>query len=148
MSAPTCPTEVSKALETQVAGREIELLVVERIVGDVHLAVDSAQRAITLQERHCIVIEPGRAALEEGSDDHHLFLPRDGGKPLRGRAGDGLRQIEELGIFALAEILSAEELRQADDVRAAARGFTNPVGGLSRLASGSGEQDICTRPTR
>ena len=30
-------------LETQVPRREIELLVVQRVVGDVHLAVDSAQ---------------------------------------------------------------------------------------------------------
>ena len=79
------------------------------------------------------MIKPGRPALEEGSDHHHLFLPRDSGKPLRGRARDGLRQIEERGIFALAEILSAEELRQADDVCAAARGFANPVGSFIQV---------------
>src|ERR1700722_10761463 len=38
-----------EGFETQVAGREIEFFVVERVVGDVHLAVDSAQRSITLQ---------------------------------------------------------------------------------------------------
>src|ERR1700733_7886006 len=38
-----------EGLESQVARGEIELLVVERVVGDVHLAVDSAQRSVALQ---------------------------------------------------------------------------------------------------
>ncbi len=43
-SVPTRPTFVSKAWKPEVAGREVVLLVVERVVGDVHLAVD-ARRA-------------------------------------------------------------------------------------------------------
>ncbi len=93
---------------TQIPGGEIEFLVVQRVIGDVHLAVDPAQRAIVLQQGNGVVIKPGRPALEEGSDYHYLLFLGDSSKPLCGRAGDRLRQVEELGIFALAEILRAE----------------------------------------
>jgi hypothetical protein len=127
-----------EGFETQVAGREIKFFVVQGVVGNVHLAIDPAQRAVTLQHCHRVVVEPGCAALEEGSDHHYLFLSRDSGKALRGRARNGLRQIEELGIFALTKILSAEELREADDVCSAAGGFAHPVSGFVEIRVGVG----------
>ena len=60
--------------EAQIARREIELLVVERIVGDVHLAVDAQQRAVGVEHGGRVVIQPGGAALEERRDDDHVEL--------------------------------------------------------------------------
>ena len=39
-----------EGLEAEIAGSEIKLFVVERIVGNVHLAVDAAQRAVGIAE--------------------------------------------------------------------------------------------------
>ncbi len=40
-------------------------------------------------------------------------------------AGNGLGEVEEANVFALAEVLGAEKLGQADDVGAALRCFAN-----------------------
>jgi hypothetical protein len=84
------------------------------------------------------VVEPGGAALEEGSDHHHFFFSRYGGKPLRGGPRYGLGEVEELGIFSLAEILGAEELGKANDVCPATRGFAHAVSGLIEIGVGVG----------
>src|SRR5208283_2112045 len=84
-----------KSLEAQIAGREIKLLVVKRIIGDVHLAVGPAQHAIRIENRGGVVIKARRTFLEERRNQHDFILEGCGGKPLRGRAGDRLRKIEE-----------------------------------------------------
>ena len=105
-----------EGLEAEIAGSEIKFFVVERIVGNVHLAVDSAQHAVRIEDRSRVVIEAGRALFKERRDQHDLILPGSGGKLLRARAGDGLREIEQRRVFALAEILGLEKFGQADDV--------------------------------
>ena len=45
-SVPTRPNARIDGLESKIAGREVELLVVERIVGDVHLAIDAGDAAV------------------------------------------------------------------------------------------------------
>src|SRR6185312_17404564 len=52
-----------------LAGREIVLLVIERIVRDVHLAVHAEQRAVRIDHRGRVVVETG-AALLERSEEH------------------------------------------------------------------------------
>src|SRR6266446_5634991 len=105
-----------EGLETEIAGSEIKLFVVERIVGNVHLAVDAPHHAIRIEDRGRVVIEAGRALFKERRDQHDLILPGSGGKLLRARAGDGLREIEERRVLTLAEILRLEKFGQADDV--------------------------------
>src|SRR5437879_3977835 len=83
-----------EGLEAEIAGSEIKFFVVERIVGNVHLAVDAAQHAVRIEDRSRVVIEAGRALFKERRDQHDLILPGSGGKLLRARAGDGLREIE------------------------------------------------------
>ncbi len=51
-------------LEAEVARREIELFVVERIVGDVHLAIQPAYRAALVEHDRGVVIHTGCAPLE------------------------------------------------------------------------------------
>ena len=57
-----------EGLEAQIAGREVELLVVERIVGDVHLAIDAVELAAAVDDGRSVVIDAGRAPLEQRSD--------------------------------------------------------------------------------
>ena len=65
--------------EAEVAGGEVKLLVVEGVVGDVHLAVDVGDAAVALDGDGGVVVEAGGSALEEAGDDD------DAG--LRGRRG-------------------------------------------------------------
>ena len=65
-----------EAGKAEVAGREVELFVVERIVGDVHLAVDAGEAAVGVEDRGGVVVEAGGAALEERSDDDDAQFAR------------------------------------------------------------------------
>jgi len=98
-----------------------------------HLAVDAAQYAVRIENRSRIVIETRCTLLEERCDQHDFILEGGGGELLRAWAGDRLREIEQGGVFALAEILRLEELRQADNVGAFARRLRNPVKRLGQI---------------
>ncbi len=63
--------------KAEVAGREIELLVEERIVRDVHLAILAEQRAVGVDDRGGVVVEARRALLEERGDDDDAVLLRE-----------------------------------------------------------------------
>src|ERR1700686_308372 len=112
-----------KCLEAQITGREIKFLVVKRIVGNVHLAVDSAERAIGLEDCSRVVIYAGRTFLEERRDQHNFIIKGRSRKLLRARTGDRFREIKESSVFALAKILRLEELRQTHYVGALACGI-------------------------
>ena len=105
-----------KSLEAKIAGSEIEFFVVKRIVGNVHLAVNATQCAIRIKNSSRVVIKPRCALLEERRDQHDFIFPSGGSQLFRARARNRLRQIEQDGIFALAEILRLEELGQTNDV--------------------------------
>ena len=90
-------------------------------------------RPVGLKGDRRVVIQPGRAPLEERSDHQHVLLARHGAQPLRARPRNRLGQIEQSDVFALAEILRAEELRQANDLRSGARGFAHAVGSLLQI---------------
>ena len=105
-------------LEAEVARREVELLVVEGVVRDVHLPVATRQLAIGVEGDGGVVVQARGAALEEAGADHHPALGRQLAQGLGGRAGDGLRQVEAAGVLALAEVAGAEELREADQLGA------------------------------
>jgi len=84
------------------------------------------------------VIKPRRAPLEEARNDGNMGLPRHLGQPGRGGSGNGLGQIEEADILALAKILRAEKLRQADNVRAHPRSLFNLLDGRGEIGLGVG----------
>ena len=127
-----------KGAEAEVAGGEVELLVVERVVGDVHFAVEARDAAVGLEDGGGVVVEAWRTALEERGDDDDLFLAGDSAEALGGGAGDGLGEVEEGNVFTLAEVLSAEELGQADDVGALAGGLADAVRRLVEISVGVG----------
>src|SRR5208282_4440594 len=105
--------------EAEVAGSEVKLFVIKRVVGDVHLAVQAAQRAVVVEDGCGVVVNAGGALLEERCHQHDSVLTSGGRKFFGTRAGDRFGQIEEGMIFALAEILSLKKFGQADDLRSA-----------------------------
>src|SRR5262249_1689061 len=113
--------------EAEVAGREVELLVVQRVVGDVHLAIAAGEPAVGIEDDGRVVVDARGAPLEDGADDDHARVARDAGERVGRRSGYGLGQVEECDVLALAEVLRAEELREADDT-GAARGRLPDVG--------------------
>ena len=98
---------------------------VQRIVGNVHLAVFPGERAVRIQNHGRIVIDARRAPLEERAYDHHIQAARQFSERFGRWAGDRLRQLEKIGIFLAAKILPAKKLLQADDLRPARRRVAN-----------------------
>ena len=103
-SADLCVFRLPR-FETEIAGCEIELFEVQRVVGNVHLAVDAEQRTVGVDDRRRIVIDAGRPLFEQGGNDHDLVLLREllkrGGAFARDRFGEP----EVFMVRALAEIL-------------------------------------------
>src|SRR5579859_3251025 len=138
-----------KGLEAEIAGGEVKLFVVERVVRDVHLAIEAVDAAVGIEDDGAVVVEAAGAALKERDDEDDLAFAGDYGQRFRSRAGHGLREIEERGVFALAEVLCTKKLGQADDLRALLRGrahlFCGPakivvrVGGAGHLNQADGE---------
>jgi hypothetical protein len=51
-------------METQIAGCEIELLIIARVVGDVHFAVAANYTAVLLYDNGCVVVESSGTSLK------------------------------------------------------------------------------------
>ena len=124
--------------KTQVARREIILLVVKRIVRDVHFAVKSKQAAVGVKNGCGVVVNPGRPALEQRSHDRGPRLSRDLAQALAGRARNRFGEIEQCGVLALAEVNGTEELLQANDLSAARGSLLNTGDRLGDISLGFG----------
>src|SRR5207302_6556134 len=133
---PAVPrVEIGKA---QITRSEIELLVVERIVRDVHLAVKPEQRTVGVEHGGGVVMKPGGAALEDRRDDDHPQLACELAERFRGGAGNRFGQIEALGIFFAAKILSTKQLLEANDLNAAPGRFADALDGAREICGGVG----------
>ncbi len=131
-------------LEVEVAGGEVKLFVEEGIVGNVHFAVEAGDAigpvAGEIEDGGGVVVEAGRAALKKAGDEDELHFGDHGGERMGGGAGDGLGEVEEGVVFALAEVLGAKKLGQADKGCAVFPGFADAgegfreIGGRVRLA--------------
>ena len=119
--------------EAEIAGREVEFLVKERVIRDVHLPVAAQQFPAGIENGGGIVIDARRAPLEERGDDNRAGLAGDLRQRLGGRPGNFLRQREVFVILDLAEVLGAEQLRQADDIRSLARGLPHHLAGAPEI---------------
>ena len=91
-------------LETQVAGCEIEFLVIGGIVRNMHLAVFPGHASICIENNGCIVVQAGCPTFEKGSDQHDVVggcqFTIESGR----RTGDRFGQVEQVGVFGLTEI--------------------------------------------
>jgi hypothetical protein len=79
------------------------------------------------------VIDAGSALLEQRGDERDLAFLCDFGETPGSGAGNGLGEIKESVVFALAEILCLEELGEADHVRALCGGFIDHVNGVLQV---------------
>src|SRR6266571_3105336 len=104
--------------KAKIARREIEFFAVERIVRDVHLAVNTQQRAVRVDDGGGVVIESGGAFFEQGNDDDHALALRQFLKRFRGGAGNRFGEFEIGVVFALAKIKRAEQFLGADELGA------------------------------
>src|SRR5260370_26115976 len=109
--------------EAEMTGSEIKCFVVERIVGNVHLAVFSEERSVGIQDGAGIVIDAGSAALEKRNHQCDFFIFRDLREFFRGGPGNRLRKIEKVGVFGAAKIFAEKQFVQSNDLRAASSGF-------------------------
>ena len=148
MSTPIRPNLRVPRRKAEVAGREVELLVVERVVGDVHLAVLAEERAVGVDDRGRVVVEPLGALLEERRDDHHAELARELRQRLGGRARDRLGEREVAVVLASGRSTGSGT---APGDRRARRPWRapreRPRSALRRFSSGSTVQRLCTRPS-
>src|SRR5258708_39148111 len=69
--APIARIEIRK---TQVAGREIKFFVIERIIGNMHLAVFAEKSSAGVEHRAGVVINAGGASLEKRDDQGDVFF--------------------------------------------------------------------------
>ena len=133
---PSFPALVSRARNPKVAGREIKLFVIERIVGDVHFAVEATQRSVVVEDSRRVVIDAGSTFFKERGNKNDSIAACGGCKLFRTRAGNRLGEIEERVIFALAKILRLKKFRQTDDLRAASGSVGNAAQGLLEILFG------------
>ena len=101
-----------------------------------HLAVEVGDAAIALDGDGGVVVDAGGAALEQGRDEDDVGFAADAGEGVGGGAGDGLGEAEEGVVFALAEVLGAEELGEADEGGSLACGFVDALGGFVEVEAG------------
>ena len=85
-----------------------------------------------------VVIEARRAALKQRCHNDNTSLAGNFGESVCRGPGNRLSKIEELDVFALAKVLSAKKLRQADDLRAALGRFANMRNGGLEICVGVG----------
>jgi len=76
--------------------------------------------------------------MEETGDQGNLFVADDGSEALGAGPGDGLGQREKGVVLALAEILGAKQLRQANDPGAGAGSLADHVRGVVEVLRGGG----------
>src|SRR5271165_422499 len=122
--------------EAQIAGREVEFFEIQRIVGDVHLAINAGDFAIRADHRRRVVVQSSAAPFEERRDDDDAEFASDTSDRFGAGAGDRLGESEQLGVFFAAEILRAEEFLKTDDLGAASLGFTDPPDGFFEILVG------------
>src|SRR5712691_4605189 len=71
------PARSVPSLKSKIARRKIKLLVIERVVRDVHLAIFADKFSIRVDDSGGVVIDTGPAFLKQGRDDDDAKLARE-----------------------------------------------------------------------
>jgi hypothetical protein len=82
------------------------------------------------------VIHAGGTPLEQGSDQHDTMLAGGRSQFLATRTRNRLCEIEKSVILSLTKILRLEKFRQANDLRAPARGVRHAAQSLFQILFG------------
>ena len=91
-------------VESQVARREVEFLVVGWVVGDVHLAVFAGDASVLFYHHGSVVIQACGTTLEERCHDYYPALLGYLTEHLCGWAGDRFGEVKVVNIFFLTEV--------------------------------------------
>ena len=91
-------------MEAHVTRSEVELLVIARVVRDVHLTILSCDGAVLFQYNSRIMIQSCGTTLKEGGDNHHAVLIGESSEEFRRRTRDGLCLIEHVDMLRLTKI--------------------------------------------
>ena len=91
-------------LETEVARGEVELLVVGRIVGDMHLTILAGNATIALKDDSGIMVQSCSTTLEERGDEDYIMLTCQRAVELCGRSGNRLGKVKATYVLNIAEI--------------------------------------------
>ncbi len=108
-------------LESEVARREIEFLVICRVIRNVHLAVDARTASVAVENHGGVVVKTGSATLENRSDDDHSEFAGESRVRFGNFRVDADGEVEIVGILRLAEVERIVEFLVDDELR--------PVGG-------------------
>ncbi|KAF5028225.1 hypothetical protein DSECCO2_661300 [anaerobic digester metagenome] len=100
-----------------VPGQKIDLLVEERIVGDVHLPVGREQPSIGVDHHGGVVVLAGYSPLVDRNDDHDTVLPGKRRERFGRRPGDRLGVAGSIRILVLREVGGPVEFLQAENPR-------------------------------
>jgi len=119
--------------KTEIAGSEIKLFVVQRIIGNMHFAIFAEERAIGIEHGAAVVINTGGAPLEKRNDQSNVTFFGGFGERLGSWTGDGFGEIEKRGVFRAAEILTPKQFVHADDLRAAFARLADFVDGAREI---------------
>src|SRR5690606_27644840 len=127
---------IAASIGCHVTRHEVELLVEERIVRDVHLAIHAQHGPVRVYHGSRVPVHAGCLTLEDrGYDDDLQLLRKLLHAPDTG-TGDGLREVEAVCRLPLAEVRPIVELLQADDLRPAGVGFPHALHGVVDRALG------------
>lgn len=102
-------------LEIEVARGEVELLIVGRIVWNVHLAVFAGDGSILLNHYCRIVVKSWCTSLEKGSNDDYAEVFGQLAVEIGGGARNRFSQVEIIHIFYLTEIKRIVQFLQYDE---------------------------------
>jgi hypothetical protein len=108
--------------KAEIAGGEVELLIIAGVVRDVHLAIAPGDPAVPLQDHRGVVAETGGAPFEQGNHQHHAEFLGERAEDFRSRPGNRLGLIENGDRLALAEIASGMQFLQYHQFGAAPGG--------------------------
>src|SRR4030095_12151211 len=109
--------------KAKVSRREIKLLMVERIVGNMHLAVLAEIASIGIEDGGGIVVDARSPALEQGNNYDQLKLSSQLAHKFRRGTGDFFGKSEVCMVLDLAEVRRLEKLLQANHLGAVRRGL-------------------------
>jgi hypothetical protein len=104
--------------KAEVARSEIKFFVIKRVVGDMHLAIETEEGTVGIDDGCGVVVDARSALFEERGNNDDAIFSGEFLEGLGGWAGDRFGEFEIFVVFGLAEVLGAEKFLGADDLSA------------------------------
>src|SRR5262245_21324347 len=119
--------------KTKISRCEIKLLMVERIVRNMHLAVLTEIASVGIEEGGGIVVDARSPALEQRNNYDQFQLSSHLAHKFRRGTGDFFGKSEVCMFLDLAEVRRLEKFLQANNLGALRRGFLDARDGLFEI---------------